>query len=420
MGTGVGSVTVPVITLSAAGTTTSGVGIVTAPSVGVSGTGKVWRRGAVSVAAPTLSGSGARGRVGVGDISAPRPVVLAAGGNRVTVPAPTLVGTGVSGTVSIGDVQAPSAEVYGSAISGNSGTGDVRISVPNIVGSFGSYSDITTPVPTVAGVGMSGKTGVGSVYVPGPEISVTLTSRASGLSVGDVAVRPPAVYGSGSQTKLIAGNVSVGAPAVQGAGVSGNVGSANIQVPLVVVDAAGNVSTVGTARVTIPAPQVEGNGVTGVLAPVVTGISVNTRTAASSENTGLTINSMTEYAGVILAATSTGVVALTSGVTDDGTLIQASVSGGVSDFNSTGLKKVIAGYVSCRSSGELRLSLITDEKTERVYRLLPRQTGIHATKVRFGLGVSGRHWQWKLSNMGNSFDVNEMTIEVETLERRIF
>ena len=189
---------------------------------------------------------------------------------------------------------------------------------------------------------------------------------------------------------------------------------------MVSVDATGHVSTVGTAQVTIPAPQVNGIGVTGVLAPVITGISVNTRNAASSENTGLTINSMTDFSGILLAATDDGVIALTSGVTDDGTLIQASVAGGVTDFNSTGLKKVIAAYVSCRASGEMQMSLITDEKAERVYRLLPRHTGLHPTKVRFGLGISGRHWQWKMANKGQSFDIDEITVEVETIERRIF
>ena len=135
----------------------------------------------------------------------------------------------------------------------------------------------------------------------------------------------------------------------------------------------------------------------------------------------LAANSYANFAGVTLAATDGGIVALV-GDNDLGAEIKARVKGGVSDLGDRSFKQVLAAYVGYRASGTLDLTVIVDQHHEYVYALDPMQDGddLHASRVKLGRGLRGRYWQWVIENSyGCAFDVDGITMQVQPLKRGV-
>jgi hypothetical protein len=118
--------------LTAAAPTLSGAGTVTAPTV----TGA----GALSAAAPVLSGAGTLTLTGAGDLTAAAPVLSGAGtltltgAGDLTAAAPTLTGAGAVTVTGAGDLVAAAVELAGAGLLRLSGAGDLLAPVAVLSG----------------------------------------------------------------------------------------------------------------------------------------------------------------------------------------------------------------------------------------------------------------------------------------------
>ena len=82
----------------------------------------------------------------------------------------------------------------------------------------------------------------------------------------------------------------------------------------------------------------------------------------------------------------------------------------------------VVGQVTRAYPWLAEVTLITDQHHEYSYVLHPRQDAadLHASRVKFGRGVKGRYWQWKLANRnGADFDIDMLTLDVSPSVRRV-
>lgn len=322
----------------------------------------------------------------------------------------------------------PVFDAAGVLLAGNIGAGDVRPAAFTLAGFFGDQVDVTLPAFTLAAAALTGTVAAGAVQ------PLLFTSDAAAFqnnsAAGDVMLALWALAADGSGTAVIDAAVTLSPFTLQAAALAGGVTTADLTLPLWTADGAMGFSTVGTATITLPAFVLAG----GADAPVgpqatqadpgalATVVALNTRLKGVSLYTGLNANSFASFAGLTLAATPEGIVALAGDTDLNGAAIAAHVTAGVSDFDLPTLKTVLAAYVGYRASGEMELTLITDEHEENVYRLAPMQPSatLHAARVKCGRGVEGRYWQWKLSNTdGASFELQSLGLHIKPKRRGV-
>lgn len=412
-----GLISVPAVTLSGTGTNATGIAAITIPSLTISGTGRSAGLMAVTVPSLTIAGVGYTGRVGIGEIDLPAVAIDAWGSDHVVrIPPPTIAATGIAGQIGVGAVEAPQETIAGICLTGTAGAAEINIPDPVVEGSFGIAGNITIPTLTIAAVGKTGQVGQASVTLP--QVTVDGDEYNTSVISGGVVVPTLTLVATGISSSVINGAVTAPDVTISANGLTGRVGTASIEVPVVTIDAAGFHSTVGTATIYIPEPTVDAVGVMTLAAPVISGVALNTRNSAVTEYDSLTVNSLCVFDGYTLAATDDGIVAFT-GLTDNGSDIVWSAVGAEHDFNSTSVKKILAAYVSCRLTGDVLVTLGKDQTDTREYRLAPRSEFTHVAKVRFGLGVMGNQWQWGVKSTGGYANINNITIDVESVTRRI-
>lgn len=427
--------------------------------------------GAVQLPRMLLTASMLGERIGSGAVNLSRLLVDGRMGETAAAPAhatltlPTWqVGAAATGgSVLDGSIQLPRLQVAASKTPELIGDGDVLLPAARMAGTLGetaaaaAHASVSLPEWRLAGVLATGGMAEGAVLLRAPGLVATghasteaqgelrlATLQAAGAASGQVLIhgdlalpelaaagsqsatvtgavrlRQPELAAIATQDAVIHGDVSLLQPQLDADAVPGNIAVAAITVPLLAIDADGYFDTVGTASVELPLLVLEGVAVASIPAPVFTGVAVNTRNQAVSTYEGLGFNSLTSFGGMVLAATSEGIVALT-GETDLGAPIPASVTSGVSSFDSEQFKRVLCGYAGYSATGNLELTLVTDTHHQYVYSLVPEQVGqLHSARVKFGRGIEGRYWQWKLANkLGAHFALDALTLDVSPLSRR--
>jgi hypothetical protein len=345
--------------------------------------------GAAILAQPTVSAVSITGNLGAG---------------AVALPIVTLSASGLTETISDGAAALSAMTASGALLFGGAPTT--------------SDGDAALSPLQASGAGLTGTMSSGAATLA--QVTASATAYSDTIAAGNLQFSVLSAVGTGFASAIATGAITLEPASVDAAGEPGNMGSAAITVPLMRVDAQGFADTVGTATISLPVLSMDASGIAGVLDPVFVGVALNTHTRAVSTYDGLGFNSLTEFNGMVLAATASGIVALT-GDTDMGTPITAEVTGGVSDLGAPQFKRVLAGYVGYRAAGALDLTMITDEHHEYVYKLEPRRLDqIHASRVKFGRGVDGKYWQWKLANRdGADFALDNLSLDVQPLSRKI-
>jgi hypothetical protein len=410
------------------------------------------------------SGAGLAGSAAVGAIDWPGLTLLAdtRPDNDLPLPLLSVAGAVLQGAVGAGALTLPllTAEggpegalflplldAAGSALAGNLGSAGVLLDKFTLAADFGpaqGLADGTVTLPLAAadaalltgtmsaGDAVLGRAtldaaGSGDMFADGgallQALTLSATAFASGDGAGDITLAEWRVAASGEVSGVGAGAVQLATWTLRGTLDAGTISSGTLTLPLVSLSADGYADTVGVASVTLPLFTLAAAGVAGmasVPAPVFTGIVLNTHTKAVSNYAGLAFNSLAQFNGLLLAATSGGIVALI-GEDDDGSPIAAMLASGVSDLKAEQFKRVLAGYVGYAAGGDLELTMITDSHHEYVYALQPNQLAQeHAARVKFGRGVDGRYWQWRLANrLGADFALDALTLDATMLTRRI-
>jgi hypothetical protein len=260
--------------------------------------------------------------------------------------------------------------------------------------------------------------------------NVSLLSFRTGASAlqdttadGQITLGLLQVNAWGGADALIEGNVTLDRFALAATAGTGQTATALLTLPLFEVGADSHDEAIGNATIVLPAFQMGGAGAftLTLTRPHTVAVVLNTRLKGVVRYDGVAANSFAQFAGMQLAATGDGIVAL-MGDTDLGAPIAASIVSGTSDLSVPQRKRIEAGYVGYRSQGEMEMTLITDEHHEYTYRLVPRQIpdAIHSTRVKFGRGVDGNYWAWKLANVnGGRFDLASMQLNVNPLARSV-
>jgi hypothetical protein len=284
----------------------------------------------------------------------------------------------------------------------------------------GGDGGATTLEPfTASGELLAGTVAGAALSLPGLTLAATALQDASGA--GDITFAPLRLNASATSSTVIDASITIAAPTLAAVAVAGTVGDALLTVPLFDLAADAFSEAIGSATLMLPLFALHAADTLTVPRPVLTTVVLNTRLKGVSRYDGLAANSFARFAGIELAATPDGIVAL-MGDTDLGAPIAASIVAGTSDFGAAERKRIDSAFVGYRSGSEMEMTLITDEHHEYTYRLAPRQIGdtLHGTRVKFGRGVDGRYWQWKLANTaGAGFDLAGVQLNVIPLARAV-
>lgn len=337
------------------------------------------------------------------------------------MPIYSVSGTGFSGGVNYADINY-SFDVSAVGLVGNVGVGLMSLSLYDAAGAIGITGDAALVPYDVVATGFSGvATSTAGALLE--ELTVAGTAYSSTISAGDITLPVFTVTAGVTSSSVITGGVVMPKADVKSTLLSGASIAGLIQVPLIQVSARGYSSTIGNATIKIPALVVSG-WMNSIAAPLTAAdfktIVMNSRTKAISTYEGLAANSLCEFNGMVLAATADGIVALT-GEKDGAADIDAFIRSSVSQYGTQFFKRVINGYIGYRADGKLKVTLYTDETREYSYPLAPRQVAtIHPSKVKFGRGVEGRYWQWKIENTdGAGFEIDAYEMDVDVLTRRV-
>lgn len=326
----------------------------------------------------------------------------------------------------------PLFSVSASGLSGALTTGDAVLPSFSVAATSGTQANTVLPLFGVQATGLTGAIASGDVRVS--QFVVNANAMQDNTADGSVTLALFSVDASADSIARIDGSVTLMPFEVVAAGVMGGSATAELTLPLFAVDASGYMDNVGTATIVLPAFVMGGEALAGgdeagvpiiISDKPVTGVPntvvINTRLKAVTLYDGLHANSFATFQGVTLAATPQGIVALT-GDDDMGVAIEARVTSGVSDLGIESMKQVLTAYVGYRAADEMELTLITDGHHEYRYALAPMQSGddLHASRVKFGRGVSGRYWQWRLENRrGAPFDLGHIEFHVQPHKRGV-
>ena len=301
----------------------------------------------------------------------------------------------------------------------------LQLALLRLAASASSQDELALAPYTAAGNLLSGSTASGNlVLVPWSGGASILQDT---LAEGAVTFSLLQLNASGAMAALVDGDITLSPPQLEAVAGTGQLATALLSVPLYELAADGHQEAIGRATLLLPAFGIAGEGA-AVTAPPLTlarpqtvAVVLNTRLKGVSRYEGLAANSFAAFAGLQLAATPDGIVAL-MGETDLGAPIAARILSGTSDLGASERKRVEAAFVGYRAGGEMEMTLITDEHHEYTYRMVPRQIAdaIHATRVKFGRGVDGRYWQWGIANTnGGAFDLASVQMNVIPLSRSV-
>lgn len=317
----------------------------------------------------------------------------------------------------------PRYALAGMLLAGNDASGAISFDALTAAGSFGTMADLALPPWALAASGLAGN--VLDATLAAPRLTLDATLYGDIRAEGDVTFAPYALFGAISGTIVADAAITLPPFELAASAEPGNSATASLTLPLYALDADGYSSAIGYALIELPAFVLAATMAAQAVpalpnaAALRSCVVLNPRVAAVTLYQGIGANSFANFAGVTLAATEDGIVALV-GQDDDGVPIAAHVLAGISDFGSQQMKRVLSAYVGYRAGGDMELTMVTDQHHEYIYRLAPRQHAlrIHGARVKLGRGVNGRYWQWRLANVdGASFDMGALRLSFDPLSR---
>lgn len=147
---------------------------------------------------------------------------------------------------------------------------------------------------------------------------------------------------------------------------------------------------------------------------------INMTTNALVKYSGFNFNSYANLNGKHYGMLDTGLHELV-GESDNGTVIQASLTLGKQDFGSKQLKQIPLVHIGAMTDGELIMRVLTDSGENRYYRMnAPAVAELKTHRIALGKGVKSRYWQFELQNVaGSDLDLDSISFKGVVLARRI-
>jgi hypothetical protein len=149
------------------------------------------------------------------------------------------------------------------------------------------------------------------------------------------------------------------------------------------------------------------------------GWGLNLKTGALTEYSNYPFNSICQFNGRYLGASSSGLFKLT-GDTDNGTEIPAHIKTGKLDFGTSQLKRIKDVYVALQTLGDWQVAIVTDENIKRTYATVDGEIVPHTGRVNCAKGSKGRYHSIGVANVaGADFEIDNIEINADVLSRRI-
>ena len=222
----------------------------------------------------------------------------------------------------------------------------------------------------------------------------------------------------------VGGNIYNGSALLQkltlaATGITGRITTGSITLPLLTGTGIVSSDVSATLIVELPVLQVSGAINAALEAPSGNALVMNLKNKALTTYDSYGYNSFAEFNGVTLAASPSGLFAL-SGATDNGAIISASIRLGKLDFDIQQLKTVDIIYAGYTSTDDLLLTVKADDGTEYNYTLEAREAGRHSSRVKLGKGIRGRYLQFGVDNVnGADFRLDTLEMVERVLGRKV-
>lgn len=391
-----------------------------APTVTMRGVSAVLNSIAAFMPMPTLSAWQVAPAPNSVALIFPLPVMKGSGGvAELALPIPTVSIQGVTGTIGRAALTWPLPHGVTTTIeAGVIGSVSVRAPMPELTVTGALRMALVAPTPVVSARALQGVVGRAALGVPmpalGAQVLMQIVARAS-----LTAPMPQLTAGLnvGAAARV---NATLARFALAARGATGIVGRVAVTMPVIQLEPYAVESVFGGVELTLPALVMQATGMSIAAAPTFyPALVMQTETQALTQYDDYPFNSFAAFNGAFLAASEDGVFVL-AGDTDNGTLIQACARVGMTDFETSHLKRVDRCYVGYRASGDMVLRVICDETDAREYRLADtHESGLHGNHVRIGRGLYARYWQFELENrLGSDFSLDMIELEPTKLRRR--
>jgi hypothetical protein len=308
----------------------------------------------------------------------------------------------------------------GAALAGRTWTGSVTLQPLQLTSEPAPHAALRLEPLTASGTLLPGNlfSGGGNlrrlasagVFYPDGEFSASLT------------LQPLVLAATVTSEGRFNASVTLGRLALAASFYSGRLFTGSLTLPVLQGDGEFHGQFVGVGSLTLPMLYVTGSFTSPAptLAGRYAGLTIDLNSKALTRYDGQPFNSMALFNGVYLAASPTGIYALT-GTDDAAAAINAVVRSGLIDFGTNQLKRIRVAYINYRTDGDLTLKVTTDEGDSHEYTI-ERVDGasLHQNRVKIGRGLVGRHFQWEITNRdGCDFTVNDLTLMPETLRRKV-
>jgi len=315
------------------------------------------------------------------------------------------------------DLVLPAKTLAAAGFAGAAGSGAIEMPMKTL---FSAQSGLieTLPALVLGATGLGGVLGGGDNSLP----ALTLLAIGTGQNIGYGGSVLPLLALAGSARVGGVGSVAAVLPRLYaiGGGFNGAAAAAALTLPLLRLTGVGYPAYVGVGGLELPLFVLAGTGTQSVAALYRAWV-LNTRRAALTEYSGLQVNSLAEFNGVVLGATPTGIVVIGASKTDNGTAITGTVRPGMVDYGEPHQKRVPRMYLNYSTDGDAEFSTITSQDGRRTYLLNSNGIkGIQQRRVPIGRGPKSRYWQYEYKNRdGADFAISSFEPYPKVLGRRI-
>lgn len=348
---------------------------------------------------------------------------------------------GLHGTLlkgAIGDIFAPNGIPLTIRLSGTmtyTPPREISCPIPINIGMTGTLGHSTygslavhLPIVTVDFSGSDNIQGTINIEVPSKEIDfsgyestigqikITLPVPYLGMSgaeetLGSLSISLPRKLFSGSGSANITGTLNVTVPLMGfgGTALNGASGTMTISLPVKAIDFVGYSSTEGQLNISLPMLWVKLRELVSEYASMV----MNIKNQGLTNYTNYKFNSLCEFNGTPLGATPTGIHDLSLGTTDNGTEVNWNIKPGYLDMEQGKRRRLVEAWVSCKTSGDIRITVIQPDGQEYEYVLngiYDTETGI---RVKFGRGLRSKYISLNIEDInGSSIALDELKLHL--------
>lgn len=335
---------------------------------------------------------------------------------------------------------APMATALLTSVTGPSGfiLGQARVGTAALSGISGFVATITTTAPKALAALFGGPQ---SIAASAPMASATLTGFG-GVAAVILANAPRAASSFSAVLTAIANIVATAPkPSISFEVAIGNTGSVTAQAPSASAKLTSLVSIFGTITAQAPIATTAFAGGMGYVTTIIFNapmarayltnnetldtlvkeMVVNTVTSAVTEYDNYGFDSFATIGGVVYAAGADGIYELDSGTKDNTAPVHAFFETGALSFGSEYLKRMESLYAAYRTSGDILVTVSTDEGKKYSYSMkYDKAPTIKQRRVPIGKGMKGKYWQCKIENVnGATFGFDTFNILIHETVRRI-